>query len=253
MLGDPSLAFAPTGVASAELSGGSAWHEQRISVASATSVKRHQCGQSRKLIPIDIHGGGFSSRCSACSGGGQASNAVLDARRHPAADSQNRHRPAHFVGHHERIGAVRRFDPWLLVLRLVDRQRLVGILDVDHPRHEHAVGGHFQLVARQLDRNRIAQRQSRRRIESVDHFDRRKDFLTRLERETGDSQPIDGPDLHAHEHAVVSVASLKPPSSASAIRAPSGARIRTGWKYPDNGPPRMSRRLPIAPGGMAPA
>src|SRR3954465_14555156 len=44
-----------------------------------------------------------------------------------------------------------------------------------------------------------------------------------------------------------------PLSIASAIRAPCGARIRTGWKYPDNGPPRSSRRLPIAPGGMAPA
>src|SRR4051794_27149411 len=44
-----------------------------------------------------------------------------------------------------------------------------------------------------------------------------------------------------------------PPSEASAIRAPCGTRIRTGWKYPDNGPPRSSRRLPIAPGGMVPA
>src|SRR4051794_22088681 len=44
-----------------------------------------------------------------------------------------------------------------------------------------------------------------------------------------------------------------PLSIASAIRAPCGARIRTGWKYPDTGPPRSSRRLPIAPGGMAPA
>ena len=139
----------------------------------------------------------------------------------------------------QRIFARRRFDPRLLIVRLArNRQRLMRILDVDHARHERAAGRQLQLVLRQLDRNRITQRQTRRRIESGRSARPSERFPTSDVRNVGDLQPVHGADLQADEQRRSTATSEKPPSAASAIRAPCGARIRTGWKYPDNGPPR---------------
>jgi len=78
-------------------------------------------------------------------------------RRHPTADSQDRHRSAHFVRNRQWIGAARRFDPLLFILGHRDRQRVVGIFEINHPRDEHPTGRHIELVGRQLDWERIPQ------------------------------------------------------------------------------------------------
>ena len=125
------------------------------------------------------------------------------ASRHSAANPQNRDRSTISIGRHQRIFAGRRFDPRLLVARLPrNRQRVLRILDVDHARHKRAACRQLQLVLRQLDRNRKAKRQARRRIESIDELDRRIDFDAFVVRNVGNLQSVHGTDLHADESVV---------------------------------------------------
>ena len=82
---------------------------------------------------------------------------------HAAADAQDRDRSAEASRRRPADRRPRRasIHGCSSVAVLPHGQREARILDVDHARHERAVGRQLQLVLRQLDRNRKAQREAR--------------------------------------------------------------------------------------------
>ena len=139
---------------------------------------------TRTMVPSTSHGGVLQFGVVVLQRRRTGVERRARARRHAAADSQNRHRPAHLVGHCQRIVAGRRFDPWLLVLRA----RRPAVPGADPRRRSRASRTCRRAAIRSSSGVSsigigIAQRQSRRRIEAVDQLDRRKDFRRRARAE----------------------------------------------------------------------
>ena len=115
--------------------------------------------------------------------------------RSTAANPHEDHRPSRAVGLDQQI-AIGRQKPGQHGLREIPRDRQLRLLEVDDLGDKASVDCRFDFLGREADGNRKVLRPARRRMQPVDHLDRRIQLNPGEFRHVGKTQAIDESNPH---------------------------------------------------------